>query len=67
VQAGFSVPVIDYIDYFLGALAWLAPRAPGALAAPLEAMDNLALRVPFIRRYASSFRLLARPCYCSTY
>jgi SAM-dependent methyltransferase len=66
LQAGFSRPVIDYIDYFLGPLAWLAPGAPRALAVTLEGMDNLALRVPLMRRYASSFRLLAHPCCCST-
>jgi SAM-dependent methyltransferase len=66
VQAGFSRPVIGYTDYFLGPLAWLAPRTPRGLAAALEATDSLALRVPVMRRYASSFRLLAHPCCCST-
>lgn len=59
-QAGFSRPAIGYTDYFLGPLAWLAPGMPNWLAAPLEAMDNLALGVPLVRRYASSFSLLAR-------
>ncbi len=57
--AGFSQPVISYTDYFLGPLGWLAPRTPESLAAALEAMDNLALRVPLLRRYASSFSLCA--------
>lgn len=57
--AGFSRPVIAYTDYFLGPLAWLAPRTPDWLAAALEALDNLALGVPLLRRYASSFGLRA--------
>ena len=61
-EAGFERPEISYTDYFLGPLAWLAPGAPAWLGAPLEALDNLALRVPFARRYASSFSL----CACST-
>jgi len=60
VAAGFSPPEIGYSDYFLGPLAWLAPGMPRPLAGVLELMDNLALRVPLARRYASSFRLLAR-------
>jgi SAM-dependent methyltransferase len=58
--AGFDRPEIGYTDYFLGPLAWLAPGSPVWLAGPLEAMDNLALGVPFLCRYASSFSLLAR-------
>jgi SAM-dependent methyltransferase len=58
-QAGFSRPRIGYTDYFLGPLAWLTPRIPRGLALALEAADNLALRMPLLRRYASSFRLLA--------
>ena len=54
-----SRPVISYTDYFLGPLGWLAPRTPESLAAALEAMDNLALRVPLLCRYASSFSLCA--------
>ena len=57
--AGFDQPVIGYTDYFLGPLAWLAPGTPAWLAPPLEAMDNFTLRVPLVRRYASSFSLLA--------
>jgi SAM-dependent methyltransferase len=57
--AGFSRAVISYTDYFLGPLAWLAPRTPDSLGAVLEAMDNLALGVPLLRRYASSFSLRA--------
>jgi SAM-dependent methyltransferase len=59
-QAGFSRPAIGYTDYFLGPLAWLAPGTPSWLARRLEAMDNAALRLPLLRRYASSFSLLAR-------
>lgn len=57
---GFGRPAIAYTDYFLGPLAWLVPGTPAWLAAPLEAMDNFALCVPVMRRYASSFSLLAR-------
>lgn len=57
--AGFSPASIAYTDYFLGPLAWLAPGTPRWLGAPLEAADNLALQVPLLRRYASSFSLLA--------
>ena len=57
--AGFLQPVISYTDYFLGPLAWLAPRTPDWLAAALEAMDSFALGVPLLRRYASSFSLRA--------
>jgi len=59
IQAGFDAPLIGYDDYFLGPLAWLAPGAPARLAGPLEALDNLALGVPLVRRYASSFSLCA--------
>ena len=58
-QMGFK-PVIDYVDYFLGPLAWLAPGTPAWLAPALETLDNAALGVPLLRRYASSFSLLAR-------
>jgi SAM-dependent methyltransferase len=59
-QAGFSRVAIGYTDYFLGPLAWLAPGTPNWLAGRLEAIDRLVLSVPFVRRYASSFSLLAR-------
>lgn len=58
-EAGFDRPAIGYADYFLGPLAWLAPGTPAWLAPGLEALDNLALRVPGVRRYASSFYLCA--------
>jgi SAM-dependent methyltransferase len=61
-EAGFRQPAVGYSDYFLGPLAWLAPGAPRWLAAPLEALDSLALNVPLLRLYASSFDL----CACST-
>lgn len=57
-EAGFE-PRILYSDYFLGPLAWLAPGLPDALCAPLETVDELALRLPLVQRYASSFSLLA--------
>jgi SAM-dependent methyltransferase len=57
-QAGFAAS-ISYTDYFLGPLAWLAPRTPSWLAGTLEALDNVALSLPLLRRYASSFSLLA--------
>jgi SAM-dependent methyltransferase len=59
VAAGFLRPAIAYTDYFLGPLAWLAPSTPRWLVAALEVADNAALRVPLLRRYASSFSLLA--------
>jgi SAM-dependent methyltransferase len=59
-QAGFARPEIGYTDYFLGPLAWLAPATPGALGGALESLDTLALHVPLVSRYASSFSLLAR-------
>lgn len=58
-EAGFLRPSIRYTDYFLGPLAWLAPGTPRWLAGALEVIDNLALSVPLVNRYASSFRLLA--------
>jgi len=58
-EAGFGRVAIGYTDYFLGPLAWLAPGAPAWLGGPLAALDNLALRVPLLRRYASSFCLCA--------
>lgn len=61
-DAGFSSVKTAYTDYFLGPFAWLAPRTPGAVAAVLEALDSLALSVPLVCRYASSFYL----CACST-
>lgn len=61
-ETGFERPAIGYADYFLGPLAWLAPGTPAGLARALEAMDNFALKVPLLRRYASSFYL----CVSST-
>lgn len=58
-QAGLQ-PTIEYVDYFLGPLAWLAPGTPGGLAPALAALDAAALALPVVRRYASSFSLLAR-------
>lgn len=58
-DAGFPTPKVTYTDYFLGPLAWLAPGTPRWLAAPLAALDSLALSVPVARRYASSFSLVA--------
>ena len=58
-DAGFSSVRIGYTDYFLGPLAWLAPRTPSWLGGPLETLDNAALRLPLLRRYASSFSLVA--------
>jgi SAM-dependent methyltransferase len=60
VDAGFSAPEMGYVDYFLGPLAWLAPATPRWLAAPLAALDRLAVSVPVVRRHASSFSMLAR-------
>jgi len=60
MQAGFARPLIGYVDYFLGPLAWLAPGTPRWLGPALGALDDLALSVPLVRRYASSFSLLAR-------
>jgi len=60
MQAGFARPVIGYVDYFLGPLAWLAPGTPRWLGPALGALDDLALSVPLVRRHASSFSLLAR-------
>lgn len=57
--SGFDQPELGYTDYFLGPLAWLAPGTPSPLAAALEALDNLALAIPLVRRYASSFYLCA--------
>lgn len=59
-QAGFARPAIGYVDYFLGPLAWLAPGTPSWLAGALGALDDFALAVPLVRRYASSFSMLAR-------
>jgi SAM-dependent methyltransferase len=58
-HAGFERLIVGYCDYFLGPLAWLAPGTPRAVAPMLEAMDNVALSLPFVRRYASSFYLCA--------
>ena len=57
--AGFSDVKSGYTDFFLGPLAWLAPGTPGALTGVLEAADSLALHVPLVRRYASSFSVCA--------
>jgi hypothetical protein len=58
--AGFPKPAVNYVDYFLGPLAWLAPGTPRWLAGPLAALDNVALSLPLARQYASSFSLVAR-------
>lgn len=59
-EAGFTQPSIAYVDYFLGPLAWLAPGTPSWIVPILAGLDELALSVPLLRRYASSFSLLAR-------
>lgn len=59
-RAGFAAAHIGYVDYFLGPLAWLAPGTPSWLTGALESADELALAVPLVRRFASSFSLLAR-------
>ena len=59
-QAGLASIEIGYTDYALGPLAWLAPGTPRWLALFLEALDDTALRIPFMSRYASSFSLTAR-------
>jgi SAM-dependent methyltransferase len=58
-DTGYSVVRMQYTDYFLGPLAWLAPGTPPWLARALEALDSLALGIPLVRRYASSFSLCA--------
>ena len=58
-DVGFENVSVRYSDYFLGPLAWLMPGTPGALAGALEAADSLALHVPLVRRYASSFSVCA--------
>lgn len=58
-QAGFTGQRIAYVDYFLGPLAWLAPRTPSGLVPILAALDAMALAVPLVRRFASSFSLAA--------
>ena len=60
LRAGFASAEIGYVDFFLGPVAWLAPGTPRVLAPALAAVDNLLLRVPLVRNYASSFSLLAR-------
>jgi SAM-dependent methyltransferase len=57
---GFTKPRIAYVDYFLGPLAWLAPGTPNGLVPVMAALDDLALSVPLLRRFASSFSLTAR-------
>jgi SAM-dependent methyltransferase len=59
IDAGFARVEIGFTDYFLGPLAWLLPGTPRALAGALEGLDRCALRVPLLRRYASSFSLCA--------
>jgi SAM-dependent methyltransferase len=59
LSTGFSRPTIAYTDYFLGPLAWLAPGTPRPVGGILEVIDTLARSVPLVRRYASSFSLLA--------
>ena len=60
LQDGFASVQIGYVDYFCGPLAWLAPGMPRWLVPPLAALDSAALAVPLLRRYASSFSMLAR-------
>ena len=58
-KAGLQ-PSVHYVDYFLGPLAWLAPGTPRGAVSALAALDGAALAVPLLRRYASSFSLVAR-------
>lgn len=58
--AGLRSITLGYADYALGPLAWLAPGTPRWLAPILEVLDDAALSIPVVNRYASSFRLMAR-------
>jgi SAM-dependent methyltransferase len=58
-RAGLTDPRIAYVDFFLGPFAWLAPGTPKGLVPALAALDGLALAVPLLRRFASSFSLTA--------
>jgi SAM-dependent methyltransferase len=60
IGAGFTGSRIRYVDCFLGPLAWLAPGTPRWLVPILAALDDVALSVPLLRQYASSFSLTAR-------
>jgi len=58
--AGFAACEIDYVDFFLGPVAWLAPGTPRSFAPALAALDDLLLGAPLLRNYASSFSVLAK-------
>jgi len=58
-EEGFPAVKLDYSDYLLGPLAWVMPGTPRTIACALTMADNLALRIPLLRRYASSFALCA--------
>lgn len=59
-QNGLEALEVGYTDFFLGPLAWVAPRTPGWLVPPLVAADALLLRVPGLRTKASGCGVVMR-------
>ena len=58
-KVGFMKMQAHYSDFAVGPLAWLVPGMPLPLARLALALDSLVLRVPGLRRWSSSFALIA--------
>ena len=59
-SAGLTVEAIFPVDYFLNPLAWVLPRTPAVVVPALSALDTALCFSPGIRRFASSFGVVAR-------
>jgi hypothetical protein len=59
VQAGFLPPQIWPADFFIGPLGWLVPGLPDWVAAPLASLDSSLSAVPILKKFSSSFSLMA--------
>jgi SAM-dependent methyltransferase len=58
-RAGFVDPHVSYFDYFTGPVAWLV-SPPQWMSWGLDCFDQFLVRVPGLRRFASSFTVTGR-------
>lgn len=58
--AGFDDVRIRLYDFIANPIAWVVPGLPNPLGRAILALDEVALRVPLLRRLASGFGVIAR-------
>jgi SAM-dependent methyltransferase len=57
--AGFRNVHIEYFDFASGPFAWLLPGTPRWAAQAIDRIDRALVRFPVLRRFSSSFEILA--------